>query len=232
MATIDNITSLAQDVYFTINGSDNEVTGAELTTFQNQFIRSFNLWLDEYENEAYWNEVRTNNYELATISNTTTYQFPLPDDYRTPVFDQDKELKFVSDGAVIARFDLVSPNQINGAMDPYTEDKATFVGRNVVLSRAPHDTEVGAKIVLDVVSFFPKLSENDDDAISLVASRQLAVLGVAKNNTLSNIVKDTLTPSITQKYSNELAKAIAINDATNEANIMRRDSYGYIGGIW
>lgn len=73
MAAIDDITEFAQDQYYTVNGAENDDTGEDLTIFQDNYIRGFNLWLDEYETEAYWNVARENDYELATIANTTTY---------------------------------------------------------------------------------------------------------------------------------------------------------------
>lgn len=232
MAAIDNIRDLAQDAYYTVNGAENDDTDEDLETFENNFIRGFNLWLDEYETETYWNQVRVNDLELATIANTTTYSFELPDEYRTPVIDEDRYLKFVTDGTVIASFKLVDPSQ-RVVDDEFTRpDRATFVGRNIVLSRPPTDAEVGATILLDVVEYFPKLTRTDDTAINLVYNKQLAVLGVSKNVTLSDVTKVSLSPSFAQKYANELAKAIAINNQSTEIDTMRTDNYSYIGGIW
>ena len=232
MAAIDNIRDLAQNTYYTVNGTENDDTGEDLETIENEFIRGFNLWVDEYETEAYWNSVRVNDYQLATIGNITTYSFELPDEYRTPVIDINQELKFVIDGTVIARFKMVNPNQrvVDDELD--RPDRATFVGRNIVLSRVPKAEEVGATIVLDVVEYIPKLTRTDDTAIDLVYSKNLAVLGVAKNNTLADVTKVSLSPSFAQKYGNELNKAIIINNQTNEVDAMRGDNYGTIGGIW
>lgn len=233
MSAIDNIESLAQDVYLTINGVTNDDEGDDLIQFQNDFIRAFNLWKDEFETEAYWTKLRVDDYTLATIADTTTYSFTLPDEYRSPVFNQNKYLKFVSaDDTVIASFKMVDPNQrqVDDSWDK--PDRATFVGRNVVLSRPPKDVEVGATIVLDVVEFLPPLARNDDSAIALLPNKQLAVLGVAKNTTLGNVVKVSLSPSFAQKYGNELQRAIAQNNLTNELDDMQRDSYAYINGIW
>lgn len=192
----------------------------------------FNLWKDEYETEAYWNTVRVDDYVLATIANITTYSFELPDDYRTPVIDMDKYVKFVSDGIVIAKFKLVDPNQrvVDDELD--RPNRATFVGRNIVLSRPPTTAEVGSTIVLDVVQYIPNLTRTDDTAISLIYSPNIAVLGVAKNNTLADVTKVSLSPSFAQKYKNELDKAIMINNSTNEVDTMRGEDYSYIGGIW
>jgi len=233
MAAIDNITKLAQKVYYSINGDQNDDTGDDLTLFQDNFILGFNLWKDEYETEAYWNSVRVNDYILATIGNTTKYSFELLDDYRTPIFERNKYLKFVlADGTVIARFKMVDPNQRQVDDDLDRPDRATFVGRNVVLSRAPRAEEVGAKIVLDVVEYIPDLTRTDDTALDLIYSKQIAVLGVAKNQTLADLTKVSLSPSFAQKYSNELNKALNINNASNEIDDMESDNYGNIGGIW
>ena len=232
MAAIDNIRELAQNTYYTINGAENDDTGDDLTIFENNFIRGFNLWLDEYETETYWNQVRVDDYVLSTVGDTTTYSFELPDDYRTPVFDMDKELKFVVDGTVISRFKMVDPNQRVVDDELARPDRATFVGRNVVLSRAPTAEEVGAEIILDVVQYFPKLTRTDDSALELIYSKNLAVLGIAKNNTLADVTKVSLSPSFAQKYNNELNKAVMINNSTNEVDMMRRDDFSGIGGIW
>jgi hypothetical protein len=95
MAAIDDITDLAQNTYYTINGDENDDTGTDLTSFQNGFIRAFNIWLREYETEAYWHVARVNDLVLATIADTVTYSFDLPTTYRTPIFDQNKYLKVV-----------------------------------------------------------------------------------------------------------------------------------------
>lgn len=232
MAAIDDITALAQKTYYTINGAQNDDTDEDLTTFQDDFILGFNLWKEEYETEAYWNSVYVTDYELGTIANTTTYSFTLPAAYRTPVLDINKELKFVVDGSVVARFKMVNPKQRQVDDELINPNRATFVGRNIVLSRPPTDAEVGATMVLDVVSYIPDLTRDDSTAIDKIYSSQLAVLGVAKNNTLSDVTKVSLSPSFAQKYSNELNKAVLINNQTNEVDDMRGDDYSNIGGIY
>lgn len=233
MAAIDDIQNLAQDTYLTINGVTNDDEGEDLTTFQNDFIRSFNLWKDEFETETYWLNLRIDDYTLTTIADTTTYSFALPDDYRTPVVNQNRYLKFVlDDGTVISKFKMVDPSQriVDDAF--YNPDRAAFVGRNIVLSRPPKDTEVSATIVLDVVQFMPPLTRSDSSAIDLLPNKQLAVLGIAKNTSLANVVKVSLSTSFTQKYNNELQKAIAQNNVTTELDEIQRDDYSYINGIW
>lgn len=233
MAAIDNIRELAQDVYYSVNGVTNDDEDEDLTQFENDFIRAFNLWKDEFETETYWSKLRVDDYTLATISDTTTYSFELPDEYRSPVINQNRWLKFVlDDGTVIAKFKMVDASQRQDDDSWETPDRATFVGRNVVLSRAPKEVEVGATIVLDVVEYMPRLARNDDSAIDLLPNKQLAVLGIAKNTSLANVVKVSLSPSFAQKYNNELQKAIAQNNLTTELDEIQRDNYSGIGGIW
>jgi hypothetical protein len=232
MAAIDNIRKLAQKTYYSINGAQNDDTGDDLIEFENNFILGFNLWKEEYEAEAYWNKLRVDDLVLARVANTIKYSFELPDEYRTPVFDQNKYLKFVIDGTVITKFKMVDPNQRQVDDDLLRPDRATFVGRNVILSRAPRAEEVGASMVLDVVQYLPDLTRTDDSALDFLSSSQIAVLGVAKNNTLADVTKVNLTKSFSQKYATELNKALAINNATNEVDDMRGDDYSNIGGIW
>lgn len=240
MAVIDDITDLAQDVYFSINGAENDDTGDDLTIFQDSFIRAFNLWVREFETEAYWNVARVNDYVLLpAILNTTDYAFPLVSDYRSPIFQQNKYLKFVlSDGTIISRFKLVNPNQRQVDDDLERKDRATFMpaGRNgggtIVLSRAPRAEEVGAKIILDVVKMFPKLTRSNGTVLDWIYSDEVATTGIAKNMTLSDVTKVSLSPSFTQKYTNELNKALNANGASNEIDDMQSEDYGVIGGIW
>lgn len=235
MAALDDITQAAQDVYFSINGTESPATGTSLTKLQNNYIRAFNLWLDEYETEDYWNKLRENDYELATVANTTDYSFELPEEYRTPVFNQNQFLKVVSaDDTVIARFKMVDPNQ-RANDDPENldyPDRATFSGRNVVLSRPLRASEVGSTLKLDVVKYHPRLTTTDAEGLDLLPSKQLAVLGLSKNMTLSNVTKVSLSPSFAQKYKNELDKQIMANSYSNESYDAQFSSYGHINGIW
>lgn len=239
MAAIDSINELAQDTYYSINGAENDDTGEDLEEFQSGFIRAFNLWIREYETEAYWKVARVIDYELATIDDLATYSFDLPAEFRTPVFDQNKELKFVlEDGTVIARFSLVDPDQRLIDSDHYRADRATFLeggrsgGGKIVLSRLPKEEELGARIVLDVVKKFPKLTREDATVIDWVYNDQIAVLGIAKNQTLADVTKISLSPSFTQRYTNELNKAMNANAVSTEVDQMVVDNFSNIGGIW
>jgi hypothetical protein len=239
MAAIDDIQDLAQNVYYTVNGAENDDTGTDLTLFQNAFVRAFNIWLKEYETEAYWHIARVNDYVLATIADTTTYSFALPVAYRTPIFDQNKYLKFVlADGTIVSNFTLVNADQRQVDIDIQRPARATFLesgrggGGTVVLSRPPNANEVGAKIVLDVVKMFPKLTIADSTVLSWIYNDTVATYGIAKNITLSDVTKVALSPSFAQKYANELNKALNINMASNEVDDDQRDNFSGIGGIW
>lgn len=238
MAAIDDITELAQDQYFAVNGDENDDTGDDATTFVNNYIRAFNMWCQEYETEAYWNVARVNDLSLGEVANTTDFSFVLDPIYRTPIFDVNKELKFVlDDGTVISRFKLVDPSQRQVDDSLERKNRATFValpagGGNIVLSRAPTDEEVGATMVLDVVKKFPKLTSDDSTVLTWIYNNNIATLGISKNVTLSDVTKIALSPSFAQKYSNELNKALNINAASNDIDDMRGEDFGNIGGIW
>ncbi len=239
MSVVDDIRELAQDVYFSINGAINDDTDEDAEEFEDNFIRSFNLWVREYEGEADWRVARVNAFELATIGDTTTFSFDLPALYRKPVYNQNKYVKFVlDDGTVITKFRLVDPNQLQDDSDLERPARATFLdnGRNgggkIILSRAPTEEEVGAKIVLDVVKFFPKLTRTDGTVLDWIYSNQIATLGIAKNQTLADVTKATLSPAFAQKYMNELNKAMNANLASTDIDEMERDNFGNIGGIW
>ena len=64
MSALDTIQNLAQDTYYSINGVTNDDTGDDLIQFQDDFIRAFNLWKDEFETEAYWSKLRVDDYTL------------------------------------------------------------------------------------------------------------------------------------------------------------------------
>lgn len=238
MAAIDDITELAQDQYFTVNGAENDDTGDDLTIFQNNFIRSFNIWVGEYETEAYWNVARVNDFVLGEVPDITTTSYTLERTYRTPIFDQNKYLKFIdADGKILARFKLVNPNQRQVDDSFYQHDRATFVespsgGGQIVLSRVPREAEVGAQMVLDVVKKFPRLTRTDARVLSWIYNNTIAVLGISKNVSLSDVTKIALSPSFTQKYSNELNKALNVNAASNEIDEMRDLEHGSGYGIW
>jgi hypothetical protein len=238
MAVIDDINEVAQDVYYSINNAENDDVDEDQILFQNSFIRAFNLWVKEYETEAYWKVARVNDYVLATIANTTDYSFDLPNTYRTPIFDQDKYVKFVlDDGTVISRFKLVDPSQRQVDDDVYRPNRATFLengrhgGGKVILSRAPTEEELGAEIVLDVVKLFPKLTRTDGTVLDWIYNTQVAVLGIAKNQTLADQTKVSLSPSFTQRYTNELNKAMNINSVSNEPDTIQTEDYSGISGV-
>lgn len=231
MTPIDKITQAAQEVYYSLNGSRDTSTGADLEELQDNFILAANLFTDELDTEAYWNTLRENSYVLHTINNTTDFSFTLPSDYRTPIFNQYKEVKFVKDGSIITRFPLVDPSQVSPD-DHWRRDRASFLGRKIILSRPPKDTEVTADVVLDVVKYFPKLTRDNADLLDVIPSRQLLILGVAKNQALASITKRALAPTFTQKYADELRKQVEENNNSTELYDAQSSDYGFVRGIW
>lgn len=226
------ILALAQSIYLAKNNRYNDVDGTEQTEFIDQTIDWVNQYIEELEMEADWNYVRTNNYTLGTIATVDSTTFALPDEIQRLVVSPYRDLTISQDGSVVSTFRLVSPDQIADPENPEVLDRATVIGRNVVLSRPLKDTEVGGTVKADVVSFIPRLSRTDVDMLELVQPKQLIILGVAKNATLPDIVQGGISPSLTQKYADLLEKAVMKNNATSDVNEIPREDFSYVSGVW
>lgn len=196
-------------------------------------IRYTNMFLDELESEADWQELRENDEDLATIAGASQV-IPLPADVDRLVKNAERPLVLMTGDSIIARFEVVDPNQITRRAGEYSEDRVAVVGRNLVFSRQFTDNEIGAHVHADTQHYFTRLSSSpvNVDLFDEVPSYQLLVLGVAKNATLPDIVQGGLSPSFVQKYGDELQKAIAINDASSDSDTVIRDDYSSISGIY
>lgn len=86
-------------------------------------------------------------------------------------------------------------------------------------------------MILDVVKKFPKLTRDDATVLNWPYNATIRKLGIAKNMTLADVTKVTLSPSFTQQYTNELNKAVNINNATNEIDEMQYEGYNSNFGI-
>lgn len=232
MAAIDDITALAQSIYLAQNGRHNDVDGSDLTDFQNKTIDWVNQFAEELEMEADWNYLRKNDNLIATIADTSTQSFSLPTGVRTVVVSPYRDVTIKHDGATVATFTMVDPNQIADPTDPETHDRATVINGKLILSRAPKATEVGGEIHADTIDFMPQLTTTDATLISLVQPRQLLVLGVAKNATLPDIIQGGISPSLAQKYKDLLDKAVALNNASAEAFEVPAEDFSFIRGAY
>lgn len=226
------ITKLAQSAYLAVTGNYNDVEGDELTEFLEKTIDWYNLFAEELELEADWNYLRTNDYEFGTVIAAATQTVELPDEVRKIVTSPYRDLVLSQDGAIIARFKTVNPNQISDPRNPETRDRVTTINRTLVFSRPFTDEEVGASIRCDVIAPMPLLALNDTEVIELIKPRQLSILGLAKNMTLPDLVRGGTSPSFVQRYNDLLQKAVMENNATAEAYESDRESLSFVSGVW
>ncbi len=232
MAAIDDITAVSQSIYLAKNGRYNDVEGTELAAFLAETIDWINQFTQELELEADWNYLRINDNVIDTVGDTTTKVFELPDDVRTVVVSPYRDVSIVVDNIVISTFAMVNPNQIYNPTENSTEDRATVVNRELILSREPTEQEIGGEIRADTITMMPTLTIDDSEVINLIDPQALIILGVAKNATLPDIVQGGISPSMTQKYNDLLKKAVMINNQTSESLDMPSEDFGYIRGIW
>jgi hypothetical protein len=227
----DRILKLAQKIYMVQFGEENDVSGSEQADFVNKMINWVNQFTPELETETDWNWSRTNDDIVATVSSKQK-SYTLDDIVRTLVINPHRDLTIRQDGTVISTFKLVSANQVNDPTDNDLRDRATVIGRKLVLSREPTDQELGGNLVADSIAYLPELSANDVSLLDIVDPLQLIVLGVAKNQTLSEIVRRSLAPAFTQKYNALLRKSIEANALTAGALEADRESLSFVSGLW
>lgn len=227
----EKILALAQSIYLARNNRYNDVEGEELNEFIKESLDWINQFIEELELEADWNYVRENNSTLGTVTSKNT-SFLLPDEVRTLVVSPYRDVTVSQDGSVVSRFRLVSPNQIADPNNLGSEDRATVVGRTLIFSRSFTDAELGGTVKADVINFIPRLSRTDISMLDLVSPRQLIVLGVAKNASLPDIVQGGISPSLAQKYSDLLQKAVLENNLTSEPDDLLTDDMSFIRGVW
>jgi hypothetical protein len=117
---------------------------------------------------------------VATVGSEQK-NYTLDDTVRTLVINPYRDLTIRQDGTIISTFKLVNANQVNDPTDTDLRDRATVIGRKLVLSRKPTDQELGGSLVADSIAYLPELSADDVSLLDIVDPLQLIVLGVAKN---------------------------------------------------
>lgn len=225
------IEQLAQKIFRTWNGRTNSVTGTQLTTFISESIQWVNEFLPELEQEAYWSWSRENNYNFGTAA-TTSRTFDLDDDIRTVVKMPERPVYLLKDDVVKSTWQVVNPNQLRDFRTSDNQDRCAVVNRQLVFSRDFTDEEAGSTVYGDVVYRLPELSSTDVSVLDIVDPVELIILGVAKNQTLPNVVKGGLTPSLTQKYGDLLNKAKQENDTSAQPEDASDDNLSFIRGVW
>lgn len=179
-----------------------------------------------------WKFLRYNDIDLGTIA-TVGQTFTLSATYKRLVVSDQRPVTITQDGATIARFAVVDPNQQTKRADNWTGDRVSQVRTNLLFSRLFRTYEVGGHIIADVLKPLPALTKTSAAFIDTIPEEyyELAVLGVAKNASLPGIVEGGLSPSFAQKYADLLDGAKADNQNTSEVDDGTTDDYGYIGMI-
>lgn len=246
-APIVDLQNFAQSVYRVIkNRPFDDISSDDGNQFVLTIADFINQYLDELEQETdpegvpvNWRFARQLNYPLGTASENTA-SVVAPTEILDLVAGENRYVQLSQDGAIIANFAVVSPDDISNQADRVTEDMCTFVGGNIVFSRLFTDVEDGAAITGDAQISLPRIAASisgtsltctNAKVLSQVKPKQLLVLGVAKNTSLPDIVIGKLSPSYAQKYNDLLNNAIARAGQTSLATFADTEDYGYISGI-
>lgn len=233
----DRIEALGQSIYIARHGQRNDVEGTDLSDFLDQTIEWVNQLTPEVESATDWNSMRTNDSSLGNVTNANSITYALPDGVKKVVVNSMRDLTIRQDGTVISSFKMVNANQITNPADTWDiRDRATTIGRNIVLSRPLRDTEIGGTVTADIIGAIPALSRTDVSLLDLFDTypdfRQLYVLGVLKNQILPDIVQGGLTPSFSQKYDSLLQRLVDENNLSADAYDADHENFANIGGVW
>lgn len=235
-----DIPIFAQAVYLATHGIENDVTGSDLTTFLNDTVTWLNFFASEFELEADWKFLRTNNNALGVVS-ANSQQYQLASTIRKPIYHPQRMLTVQQDGIVVSKWTLVDPDQIQE--DPrtfnfvnsqgYTGPNYAMVDNGVLsLSRLPNETEVGGTLVADTIAWIPMLTLNDSTLLTTVTPPKLLILGVAKDQLPPDLVRGGLATLIETRYNKALASAIQDNGGTSMDDDSMADDMSDVGGIY
>jgi hypothetical protein len=246
MSAQTDITAFAQSVYSRIkNRFYDTITDTDGQTFITLVVDFANGFIDELENELDasgkpidWWWVRQNGATLGTAATGSASIAFNGTTYNNLIAEEGRYVQLVLGGAVIANFAVVSPGDISNDTSRVTEDMCARVGSNLVFSRTFKSIENGATIIGDVTTPIPRLvydttnhSNDNSNALSVIKPRELFVLGVAKNESLPDIVQGKLSPSFVQKFNDLLTNAVARSAKSSLGDTVQRDDFGNIGGV-
>lgn len=230
--------AFTQSVYLVIKGRYfDDITGEDGIDLINKTIDWTNMFLDELETETDtegnpldWRWVRQQGATLGTALEGAASITP-PATMFNLLTDEGRYVQVMVDGSAVSNWAVVAPDQITNRSDRITEDMVTFTGNTMSFSRTFKDYEAGGTIVGDITTKFPRLSNTNVNALTVIKPKLLLILGVAKNASLPDIVQGGLSPSYAQKYSDLLNNAIARNESGMIADTVERDDYSHIGGV-
>jgi hypothetical protein len=246
-----DLQNFAQSVYLVIKGRYfDDITGTDGVTFQQQVADWVNQYIDELENMVdnngelvNWRWARELAYELGTVAAGDT-SITAPTGVQNLIANEKRYVQILSaaDSSVLSNWTVVAPEDISDDSNKVDEDMCTFVNGNIQFSREFNDEEDGGTIIGDAIVSLPRmvvsvdgsgnLSATNVKILTTVKPKQLLILGVAKNATLPDIVQGGLSPSYVQKYNDLLQGALAKNSASARSDVMERENFSGITGVW
>lgn len=248
MSPTDQFQAFANKVYMLIkNRRYDDFTSDDGQTFLEMMVDWANMFIDELELELNpdgtpidWIWVQ----QLAqTLGTATTGAASVAFDtknYNNLIAGENRYVQILQDSTPVANFAVVAPGDISNISDRVTEDMCTLVGGNIVFSRPFRDTENNGTIVGDVTGYIPRFTYSTANgkfvatnikALSVIKPQTLLTLGVAKNESLPDIVQGKLSPSYVQKFNDMLANAIARSNASSRSGTVQRDNFSFISGV-
>jgi hypothetical protein len=251
MSPKDQFTKYAQRLYLTVKGRrfDN-IDNTDGQTYLMNCAEWTNMFLDELELETdpdgraiNWWWMRTNDFTLGTVANTTDTTLSLPSTVKNLISAPDRYVRVLQDGTPISSFRVVNADQINNKPNNgVQEDRVAQIGSTLYFSRPFKDTELSGTITGDVTASLPRvvynvasdgtLSFTNIKALTVVDPQTLLVLGSAKNMSLPDIVQGKLSPSYAQKFNDMLQGAIARSTATSASNSIETQDYSGVTGVY
>lgn len=245
MAANDDIQAFVQSVYSRVkNRFYDEITSSDGQTFVRLVVDFANGFIDELENQVdtegmpvNWDWVYDPAHPLGSAAVGDT-SITLPGDINNLLTGENRYVQILQGSTVISTWAVVQPGQISNRSGVVNDDMCARVGDTLLFSRAFNDEEDGGDIVGDVTLPIPRMvidfttpANSNADVLSVVQPRELLVLGVAKNQTLPDIVQGVLSPSYVQKFNDLLAGALARNTISSKADTVERDDLSDVRGV-
>lgn len=240
MSPQKQLEAFANSVYMRIkNRPYDDLSSIDGQAYIAQIIDFANGFIDELEIEVNpngqpvdwkWSELLDAPLGIATAGRSS---ITMPATYLNLIANESRYVQILQDGSPVSNWLVVSPNQITSQKRRYTEPMVCLTGSGVLtFSRPFNANENNGSITGDVTTPFPRLSGSNVKIFNIVKPRELLVLGTAKNVSLPDIVKGSLSPALAQKYNNLLANTIARNAVSGSSDEIDREDFSGVGGVY
>lgn len=205
---------------------------ALITDFANGFIDELETEVNIDGSPVDWRWSTLLNASLGTATAGLS-SVAFPNTFLNLIAGEQRYVQVLHDGTPVSNWLVVSPNNIANPRQRYTENMVCLTGSGILTFSRPFNAqENGGTITGDVTTPIPRLSGTNVKALSIIKPRELFVLGVAKNESLPDIVKGKLSPNFAQKYDKLFQNTIARNNASGAADTAVRENYSDIRGVY